>query len=192
MRIMRAGFTLIELLIVVAIIGILAAIAIPNFRNAQLRAKVTRVIADEKAVATALEQYFLDWNTYVEDHDNDDRPKGLFRLTSPISYIASLPRDPFPGPFDDAVENLTFEFGSGRGGGSTGGSYSANAYIIISAGPNKREEVDGNDSFPRGTVWIFRYDMSNGASSDGDIIRMGGQWNTGFIIVDGRPATQAF
>lgn len=92
-----AGFTLIELLIVVAIIGILAAIAVPNFLNAQIRAKISRTQADMKAVSTALEQYFLDWNSYVEDHDypSDVSQRGLFRLTSPMAYIASLPVDAF-------------------------------------------------------------------------------------------------
>ena len=58
----RSGFTLIELLIVVAIIGILAAIAVPNFLNAQVRAKLARVYSDLKALSTAIEMYKLDNN----------------------------------------------------------------------------------------------------------------------------------
>jgi prepilin-type N-terminal cleavage/methylation domain-containing protein len=58
------GFTLIELLIVVAIIAILAAIAVPNFLEAQIRSKVSRIKADQRSVATALESYYVDNNTY--------------------------------------------------------------------------------------------------------------------------------
>jgi len=59
------GFTLIELLIVVAIIAILAAIAVPNFLEAQIRSKVSRAKTDMRTLATALETYFVDNNTYV-------------------------------------------------------------------------------------------------------------------------------
>jgi len=60
----KKGFTLIELLIVVAIIAILAAIAVPNFLEAQTRAKVARVKNDQRSLATAIETYYLDNNTY--------------------------------------------------------------------------------------------------------------------------------
>ncbi|HKY31912.1 MAG TPA: type II secretion system protein GspG [Candidatus Polarisedimenticolia bacterium] len=58
------GFTLIELLIVVAIIGIIAAIAIPNLMNAMDRAKQKRTMADIKAIQNGLEQYAIDMNNY--------------------------------------------------------------------------------------------------------------------------------
>lgn len=62
MKMKNQGFTLIELLIVVAIIAILAAIAIPNFLAAQTRSKVSRTKADMRTIAVALESYFVDNN----------------------------------------------------------------------------------------------------------------------------------
>lgn len=63
----RKGFTLIELMIVIAIIIILAAIAIPSYFNMMQRAKKTRVASDFEAIATALEAYATDWCTYPTD-----------------------------------------------------------------------------------------------------------------------------
>ena len=62
----RKGFSLIELLIVVVIIGILAAIAIPKFANTKEKAYIAQMKSDLKNLASAQESYFSDKNTYAD------------------------------------------------------------------------------------------------------------------------------
>ena len=62
----RDGFTLIELLIVVVIIGILAAIAIPKFASSKQKAYVTSMRSDLRNLETAEEAYFFDNQTYAD------------------------------------------------------------------------------------------------------------------------------
>lgn len=63
----KKGFTLIELLIVVVIIGILAAIAIPKFSSTKEKAYIASMKSDLKNLATSEEAYYSDKNTYSTD-----------------------------------------------------------------------------------------------------------------------------
>lgn len=100
----QRAFTLIELLIVVAIIAILAAIAVPNFLEAQVRSKISRLRADMRTIATAMEAYFTDHNGYPLHIDYDTGPIPLnarpwfAALTTPVAYLTSMPTDPFFDP----------------------------------------------------------------------------------------------
>jgi general secretion pathway protein G len=105
---------LIELLIVVAIIAILAAIAVPNFLEAQTRAKVARAVADMRTLAIALESYATDYNHYPPEHNgtsfgDPDSSNTLFRITSPIAYITSI--EDMEDPFQTNVQQGNLAYG---------------------------------------------------------------------------------
>lgn len=98
------AFTLIELLIVVAIIAILAAIAVPNFLEAQTRAKVARVKADMRTITTGLETYHIDHSSYVYQNPqwralkiNNNQKPVLENLTTPVAYLNGV--SSFTDPF---------------------------------------------------------------------------------------------
>jgi prepilin-type N-terminal cleavage/methylation domain-containing protein len=223
------GFTLIELLIVVAIIAILAGIAVPNFLEAQVRAKVARVKADQRSLAPAIESYAVDSNVYPIRRDRWDLPPGSARavypplnakiydpalpaarvgmhvLTTPVSYITSLPKDIFNqpvsalavpgGPISDAIDywdpvqldswlgvmkykGLRLVQGAGRG------------WALVSVGPDRflGTLISGNpggyppESFLTESTARFIYDPTNGTVSSGNIYRFAGDLTQTYIL----------
>lgn len=184
----RNGFTLIELLIVVAIIGILAAIAVPNFMNAQTRAKVARSQSDMRSIKMAIEAYRIDKNMFpTARYSPVTKASGQIKLserfyvlTTPVSYMSSIPSDPFYSQLSKQNPDFfnTYDYFDDWSGvnydkGVSGAGTRGFSYRLASAGPDHImcwgsptavfEGHTGND-----------YDASNGVVSDGDIVTVGG------------------
>jgi prepilin-type N-terminal cleavage/methylation domain-containing protein len=200
---LNRAFTLIELLIVVAIIAILAAIAVPNFLEAQTRSKVSRVKADMRSLATAVESYRIDANHYPPPYGVSVMGRdSLSVLSTPVAYITSAKLiDPF------ALQNtniskvaLTYEAvnamnqiieASPRPPFSITPTDPAGAitswWWVASRGPTSKFAGFGANPNPsiqqalfesdqNPDVWLSTvYDATNGTISTGNIYRAGGE-----------------
>lgn len=187
------GFTLIELLIVVAIIGILASIAVPNFLNALTRAKIARSEADIRNITTSLETYKLDNNAYPPIFPPVNMLQRFVPLTTPVSYMSSIPYDPFnenpldtsKGPKDGNNPDGVYDYWTrlAARGGTRGSNYwnpIANfpqgkyEWMLIGFGPSESWIVNlvYPTGHPRQGEYI-NYDQSNGLISNGAIYRYG-------------------
>jgi len=196
----KRGFTLIELLIVVAIIAILAAIAVPNFLEAQVRSKVSRQKSNMRTVATALEAYMVDYNRYplttwtpFDLFPGGYEPSQLKvypgALTTPVSFISSaaamedifrLPHN-YSNPLANQVyylPTLVYLVAGPYTGLENDNTYRLQdrrygAWTLRSAGPDQYyQNLPGvRADYGAGGWHLAGYDPTNGTVSCGDIYR---------------------
>ncbi len=186
------GFTLIELLIVVAIIAILAAIAIPNFLAAQTRSKVSRTKADMRTISVGVESYYVDNNSYPlvsGEHVPAIYPGYCLppEMTTPIAYLSSFPKDPFGEMAGyDAYKQWgnTENYFYSRQEYSISHSWTWNVYplggnntnpskwVLQSKGPD-HAWAQSDNLLELNTPYQWAYDPSNGTVSRGNIVISG-------------------
>ena len=193
----KHGFTLIELLIVVAIIAILAAIAVPNFLEAQTRSKVARVKSDMRTIHTAFMAYFNDymkappdgndWNTpasyptsWQAEHPGQQPDFPLMVDGGDISgYYVTRYLSPLTTPVayitnvphDSFTRRMPYGYDT-RADNATQSLYYA---VIASIGP---DTVPGDwMRSPSNNFMALAYDATNGTKSRGDIWR-------GMVVLD--------
>jgi len=151
----RKGFTLIELLIVVAIIGVLAGIAIPNFLSARTKAKVSREFADMRNVANGLEMIYLDNTTYPADNN---------AVIAAISgYVSSIPSDPFnpkgtrtklpAGGWAITTNSYGYVMSTGN-----------QCWLLLANGPNVAADINSNS--PAALNWTQAYRVAGNIGGD--------------------------
>ena len=199
------AFTLIELLIVVAIIAILAAIAVPNFLDAQVRSKVSRVVNDHRTWSLGCEAYFVDHNVYPDPYwypRQESYCQYVACLSTPIAYLASTilvdPFTPSESVFvGDAEWKGTYWYATIDGYWGRFGPYPGwrpKIWCVHSYGPDRIQGIkDSGQAWEQGLMrfpyyWVHRptpenkamaikmlYDPTNGVRSAGDVGRFGGQ-----------------
>ncbi len=189
-----AGFTFVELTIVMAILAILTAIAVPNFMEARVRATVSRSRSELALLNMAIDSYRLEEGSFpLNAVPGEAGSWDLLALTTPVVYLSRLPMDalttqeargrnhpvplnPVPYRFYNALQLdpeqglRPFDAYSERmlRGFGTG--------LLWGLGPHRALRPDGGTVattiHPDGAVQVLPYNPTNGTTSPGDIYQM--------------------
>ena len=181
----QSGFTMLELTTVGMIITILIAIALPNFLEAQIRARVTAATTDIAMLAQALEEYYISYRTYPVniakrleegglsgDGQPGERGQALRVLTTPIPFLSRLPKDQFAqiGMDPDLFDYVSFlDLTGGPISMRSLGGHGSCAYLLASIAPDYIPDVKVGQVPPN----ALGYSPTNGTRSDGDLLLFG-------------------
>jgi general secretion pathway protein G len=123
----QRGFTLIEVMVVIVILGIMAALVVPNLAGRQDQAQVTAALSDLRALGNALEMYKLDNFRYPSTEQGlealVEQPSGFPEAKNwkPGGYVRKLPEDPWGNPYRYIATDQGFELYSLGADGQEGG-----------------------------------------------------------------------
>jgi len=178
----KIGFTIIELLVVVAIIAMITAIAVPNLMSTNIRAKIKGINSDMEGIAIALEDYKIDNEDYPHQYDSNydkiatvkpltkDNARGLGKLVYPTTsdstpvYLTSIPKDPFNNNEEPGGYYSYF----------TTGDSTPTSWALVSYGPDKDGDITNYDGAKNAVNnGTNLYNPDSGITSGGDIVITG-------------------